>query len=198
MYHFHSEAFHHQDTKAQRILGVLVVDSKTQIFILNRYKYLDGWLPVRETPGIGSLKGLWDCGIFRADATVELRSTRSWQKHRFAGADMGVTMFFLIGGVQPKTVTLDDTPRLCPSCGLAQGRLRRVDHYLSLFFLPLFPVKRGEPVVICNRCGTVSSPDQGFRPMPSAVDRTKCTRCGYPLEATFQYCPNCGSRVEYK
>jgi hypothetical protein len=40
MYHFHSEAFHHQDTKAQRILGVLVVDSKTQIFILNRYNKL--------------------------------------------------------------------------------------------------------------------------------------------------------------
>jgi hypothetical protein len=35
MYHFRSEAFHYQDTKIQRILGVLVVDSKTQIFILN-------------------------------------------------------------------------------------------------------------------------------------------------------------------
>ncbi len=66
-------------------------------------------------------------------------------------------MFFFIGGVQPKTMTLDDTPRLCPACGLAQARLKRIDHYLSLFFIPLFPVKRGEPAVICDRCGAVSS-----------------------------------------
>ena len=78
-------------------------------------------------------------------------------------------MFFLIGGVQPKTVSVDDTPRLCPACGLAQARLKRIDHYLSLFFIPLFPVKRGEPVVICDRCGVVSSPNQGFGPAPSRL-----------------------------
>ncbi len=53
-------------------------------------------------------------------------------------------MFFFIGGVQPKTITLDDSRRLCPACGLAQARLKRTDQYLSLFFIPLFPVKRGE------------------------------------------------------
>jgi len=26
-------------------------------------------------------------------------------------------MFFLIGGIQPKTVTVEDTLRLCPACG---------------------------------------------------------------------------------
>jgi hypothetical protein len=104
-------------------------------------------------------------------------------------------MFFFIGGVQPKTVTLDETPRLCPACGLAQARLKRVDHYLSVFFIPLFPVKRGVPAVICDRCGTVSSPDQGFGPPPSRFDKSMCSRCGYPLEATFQFCPTCGSRV---
>lgn len=104
-------------------------------------------------------------------------------------------MFFLIGAVQPRTITLDDRPRLCRSCGLAQGRLRRVDHYLSLFFIPLFPVKRGEPMVICDRCGAVSPPDQGA-PAPSpAYGRGHCSRCGYRLEPSFSYCPQCGQRV---
>ena len=62
-------------------------------------------------------------------------------------------MFFLIGGVQPKTVTLDEVPGICAACGLAQARLKRVDHYLSLFFIPLFAVKKGDPVLICDRVG---------------------------------------------
>lgn len=107
-------------------------------------------------------------------------------------------MFFVIGGVQPRTTTLDDTPRLCPACGLAQGRLKRVDHYLSLFFIPLFPVKRGEPVVICDRCGVVSTPEEGFRPTPAALDRSGCSQCGYPLAPSFAYCPQCGQPVKGK
>ncbi len=67
-------------------------------------------------------------------------------------------MFFLIGGVQPKTVTLDEAAGICSACGLAQARLKRVDHYVSLFFIPLFRVKKGDPVLICDRCKAISSP----------------------------------------
>jgi hypothetical protein len=102
-------------------------------------------------------------------------------------------MFFFIGGVQPKTVTVEDTPRLCPNCGLAQARLKRIDHYLSLFFIPLFPVKRGEAVLICDRCEAVSPPDQPIGRHPLAGSGLKrCSRCGSPLEASFRYCPDCG------
>lgn len=104
-------------------------------------------------------------------------------------------MFFFIGGVQPKTITLDDSRRLCPACGLAQARLKRIDHYLSLFFIPLFLVKRGEPVVICDRCSAVSSPDRGVEPPPTGFDRTRCSQCGYSLTPTFQYCPQCGKKL---
>ncbi len=105
-------------------------------------------------------------------------------------------MFFFIGGVQPKTVTLDDSPRLCPACGLAQARLRRVDHYLSLFFIPLFPVKRGQAVLICDRCGTVASPDEPmWRSSVSGPPALRCTQCGFVLEKDFRYCPNCGVRI---
>jgi hypothetical protein len=105
-------------------------------------------------------------------------------------------MFFFIGGIQPKTVTIEDTPRLCPSCGLAQARLKRIDHYLSLFFIPLFPVKRGQPVLICDRCGAVDDPHHPVArrasELPSAV---QCPSCGRPVEPSFNYCPHCGSRV---
>lgn len=105
-------------------------------------------------------------------------------------------MFFFIGGIQPRTITVDETPRLCPACGLAQARLKRIDHYLSLFFIPLFPVKRGETVLFCDRCGTISHPDQplGRRPLPAAAEET-CPSCGRPVKPEFSYCPHCGSRV---
>ncbi|SPF39937.1 hypothetical protein SBDP1_280015 [Syntrophobacter sp. SbD1] len=77
-------------------------------------------------------------------------------------------MFFLIGGVQPKSVTVDETPRICPGCGLAQARLKRVDHYLSLFFIPLFPVKKGDPVLICDRCGEPPGKLAGIRALNAA------------------------------
>ena len=106
-------------------------------------------------------------------------------------------MFFFIGGVQPKTVTVDDTPRLCPACGLAQARLKRTDHYLSLFFIPLFPVKRGPVMLVCDRCEGVFDPNQ---PLPSERQSTlsqsyHCRSCGQALEPSFSYCPRCGRRV---
>lgn len=104
-------------------------------------------------------------------------------------------MFFFIGGVQPRTVTLDETPRLCPACGLAQARLRRIDHYLSLFFIPLIPVKRGAPILECQRCGAVSPPDSTPGAYRVETRAGKCLRCGSALEPGFRFCPYCGSRT---
>ncbi len=104
-------------------------------------------------------------------------------------------MFFLIGGVQPKTTTLDNTPRICPACGFAQAQLKRIDHYVSLFFIPIFPVKRGVPVLICKSCGVVSSPDQSSREAGKDIYGKRCPRCGYSLSGDFQYCPGCGMQI---
>jgi hypothetical protein len=105
-------------------------------------------------------------------------------------------MFFFIGGIQPKTITLDDAPRLCSACGLAQARLKRVDHYLSLFFIPLFPVKRGQPVIICDRCGAVGSMQQsGRRQSSPPMESNPCRQCGALIDPSFRYCPQCGSRI---
>jgi ribosomal protein L37E len=104
-------------------------------------------------------------------------------------------MFFLIGGLQPKTVTLDETVRVCSACGLAQARLKRVDHYLSLFFIPLFPVKKGRPVVICDRCGAISPLDGDSRGAFQSARRDSCPQCGFPVTRDFRYCPSCGTRI---
>ncbi len=104
-------------------------------------------------------------------------------------------MFFLIGGVQPKTVTLDETPEICPACGLAQARLKRVDHYLSVFFISLFRVKKGDPVLVCDRCGAISSPDGGIQGAFHEALTDRCPQCGYTVARDFRYCPSCGRRI---
>lgn len=100
-----------------------------------------------------------------------------------------------IAGVQPRTRTIDSNPRLCPLCGEPQAYLKRVDHYLSIFFIPLVPVSRGKPTIICERCGGISDEmghGIGIRARPEIIF---CKRCGRELEGNFAFCPYCGERV---
>jgi RNA polymerase subunit RPABC4/transcription elongation factor Spt4 len=104
-------------------------------------------------------------------------------------------MFFLIAGIQPKTKVIDKTPRPCPACGLPQAWLKRTDHYLNIFFIPLFPVKRGEPFLVCENCERLQyrrgqEYDAGFR---EAARR--CASCGRVMERSFSFCPYCGRKV---
>lgn len=104
--------------------------------------------------------------------------------------------FLFIGGVQPKKVQIDDQPRSCPGCGLPSARLKRLDHYVSLFFIPLFPVKKGERFLECSRCGGVF--DEGGRSVgesPGAERSRNCLRCGRQIASDFQFCPQCGEPV---
>jgi len=102
----------------------------------------------------------------------------------------------LIAGITPKTKALDQNPRLCRSCGLSQAYLKRADSYLSLFFIPLFRVKKGTPFVQCDRCGQVSQP--GVDPFYSRSQKqpdSLCKTCGRTLVRDFRFCPHCGSKV---
>lgn len=97
---------------------------------------------------------------------------------------------FLIAGISPKVKTLETAPRICPSCGLAQAYLKRVDHYLSLFFIPIIPVKKGEPMLICDRCQAT-----GYnRPVSTPEPVFRCRQCGRTLEKEFAFCPYCGEK----
>ena len=96
-----------------------------------------------------------------------------------------------IGGVQPRTVVLEDRAGSCPYCGHVAVRRQRVDHYISLFFIPLIPVKRGAVHVACGHCKNVVPNGMG----PGAGGFKGCRHCGSPVEEEFAFCPYCGKRV---
>jgi len=104
-------------------------------------------------------------------------------------------MFFFIGGVQPRTVLVDRQVRACPSCGSLELSLKRVDRYLSLFFIPLFPLKRGVPFLVCGNC-RVSYKEDGSPWEKDSMDvLRKCRYCGRRLAIDFIYCPYCGKTL---
>jgi hypothetical protein len=96
---------------------------------------------------------------------------------------------FLIGGVQPKIRTLDQHPQRCSRCGLQEVYWQRLDHYLSLFLIPLFPVKKGEPYLFCRQCRQPAGPYGGA---DRRVSSTSCRQCGGELKSDYTYCPFCG------
>ena len=103
--------------------------------------------------------------------------------------------FFLIGGVQPRVKVLDEQPRRCPRCGLNQARLKRVDHYLSVFFIPVLKVKTGEPMLICDRCEIPVSESESA-PAPAAEGAKFCRFCRKDFPAEYAFCPVCGRRLQ--
>jgi predicted RNA-binding Zn-ribbon protein involved in translation (DUF1610 family) len=101
----------------------------------------------------------------------------------------------LIAGVSPKKKVLDQNPRRCTVCGSNPAYSQRIDHYLSLFFIPLFRVKKGEPFTVCDRCAqTGQGWGQDSTRQQADAPRT-CKSCGKTINADFKYCPQCGKRI---
>ena len=101
-------------------------------------------------------------------------------------------MFFFIGGIQPKTILIEKQPRACPSCGYYEVSKKRVDHYVSLFFIPLFPVKKGTPFLFCENCKT-SVDDTGYRvDFEKTEGEKRCPYCGKEVDPHYRFCPYCG------
>jgi len=104
-------------------------------------------------------------------------------------------MFFFIGGIQPKTVLIDGQARACPACGSLKVYLKRVDQYLSLFFIPLFPVKRGIPFLVCEICNSIFD-EHGLRmDVGQKGSVRRCPYCGRFIAHDFIFCPYCGKRI---
>jgi hypothetical protein len=99
-------------------------------------------------------------------------------------------MFFFIGGVQPRTITVDKNPRTCMQCGHPSLLLKRTDHYLSVFFIPLFPVKKGIPFWACTNCGAAHHESGAGTDVP--LPAPCCPGCGRPVQTDFRLCPYCG------
>ncbi len=102
-------------------------------------------------------------------------------------------MFFIVG-VSPKIKKLDNNPRRCPICGLNRACLKRIDHYLSLFFIPILRVKKGEPFVVCDLC-EAAAPKFGDDDSDSRRPEMRCKSCGSTVPADFRFCPYCGKRL---
>lgn len=103
---------------------------------------------------------------------------------------------FLIAGIQPKTRRIDETPQRCPACGLAQAYSTRVDHYLSLFFIPLLRVKKGEPFLLCENCQrSVNGFGAHQQQDPLSGSDTVCAACRRTFDSSYKYCPHCGQRA---
>jgi hypothetical protein len=101
------------------------------------------------------------------------------------------SFFFFIGGVQPRVKVLDEQPRRCPRCGLHRARMQRVDHYISLFFIPVLRVKTGEPTLVCDRCAGPVAAD----PVSETSSGRPCRFCSRSFPADYSYCPVCGRRL---
>ena len=102
---------------------------------------------------------------------------------------------FLIAGVSPKTKILDKNPRLCSVCGLARAYFKRVDYYLSIFFIPILRVKKGQPFIMCDNCEkNIYDFGMGDNLWRSKKD-LRCTNCGRALRNEFKFCPFCGKQI---
>jgi RNA polymerase subunit RPABC4/transcription elongation factor Spt4 len=101
------------------------------------------------------------------------------------------SFFFFIGGIQPKLKVLDPKPQRCPVCGLHRAFTKRVDHYLSLFFIPVLKVKTGEPFLMCDRCERSVAE---FGPEISPAEKS-CPACSKRIDPSYSFCPFCGRRL---
>ncbi|UCF92698.1 MAG: zinc ribbon domain-containing protein [Desulfobacterales bacterium] len=102
---------------------------------------------------------------------------------------------FLIAGIAPKTRVLDTKPQRCPICGLHQAYYKRMDHYLSFFFIPVVRVKKGEAFLMCDRCErTISEFGADYTQAPRNGGSI-CGFCGRNVEKNFTFCPHCGKRL---
>ncbi|MBW2005542.1 MAG: zinc ribbon domain-containing protein [Deltaproteobacteria bacterium] len=104
-------------------------------------------------------------------------------------------MFFFIGGIQPKTVLIDKQARSCPVCGNFEIYQKRVDQYVSLFFIPLFPVKRGTPFLICEKCNTIIDEHGYSTGVERPMREKRCPSCGRKVDRDFTFCPYCGKTL---
>ena len=99
-----------------------------------------------------------------------------------------------IAGVGPRKKRLESQPRICMNCGLGQAYLTRIDNYFSLFFIPILRIRKGEPLVLCERCGHASDERGKVFTTGADLQAPRCLSCGEALKEDYPYCPYCGER----
>ncbi len=103
---------------------------------------------------------------------------------------------FIIGGVQGKNVRLDHQAIQCPVCNTSNVYNQRIDQYITLFFIPLFRIKKGIAYLKCEGCESIIGDeilDKSSRRTGTGIPQ--CRWCGKGLDKTFSFCPYCGKQI---
>jgi RNA polymerase subunit RPABC4/transcription elongation factor Spt4 len=104
-------------------------------------------------------------------------------------------MFLFIGGIQPRTVVLESLHQSCPVCGKVSVKLKRVDHYIAVFFIPLLRVKKGNPFLYCQHCNLIVDEKGRETAFEHPDKQQKCRYCKQSFNPAYSYCPYCGKPV---
>lgn len=129
-------------------------------------------------------------------------------------------MFVFVGGIQP-SVESKAVDQECPVCHRSSTQEKTVNQVLSMFFVPLFTVHRGEPYRVCPQCGWDSKQADGWQLLgrdfsqqqqqPGTPDSSSssrgdasaaasapnmpmsCSQCGHSVQPNYLFCPFCGT-----
>ena len=105
-------------------------------------------------------------------------------------------MFFFIAGLQQKTAVLESETGVCPCCGGRTALSRaRTDTWFSVFFIPLFRVKKGETYSVCGACGYGAGSIESAGNNTGRAGYPMCPACGKTCSPAYSYCPYCGRKI---
>jgi predicted RNA-binding Zn-ribbon protein involved in translation (DUF1610 family) len=83
-----------------------------------------------------------------------------------------MTRFIFIIGVHPRETVIDRGPFYCPHCGQSRHYTQKeVRPYLSLYFIPLFPVGSAQTLYQCDTCRMSFDVDVLQHPQPEKPKR---------------------------
>jgi zinc-ribbon family len=100
-----------------------------------------------------------------------------------------------IGGLQPRTVRVEKQPGSCAVCAHQEVYLKRVDQYISLFFIPVIRIKKGTPFLQCENCDAAFDDSDSSTGSTARQSPGLCRSCGKLADTGFSYCPYCGKKL---
>lgn len=107
----------------------------------------------------------------------------------------------ITGGIEPRIKTLpqSSSPPNCPSCLHHLQRVRS-DSVLTLFFVPIWTVSKGQEFWMCMSCGwTGMDMDLHGIALTGVNGRRRlmatCSVCGARADEGWRFCPYCGTRM---
>ena len=105
--------------------------------------------------------------------------------------------FILLFGTRPVKSEVRDGRREvrdCPNCGLlSEMREYRIRNFFTFFFIPIFPLGRGQEVMSCSRCGSSYDPRQVFS--SSSSHSAPDAQVQIDEEMTVIACNYCGGKL---